>query len=208
MQRYREAFRKKVIPSYYSGHVHVAFFIIFELVTLFFIAPYVEWNLLSPIYILIGLFYGSTFTYFVHRFLLHSKIPGFKWAEKMHHWHHTFYPAYNMQYDHLSDIYMLFMPPWIQFLYFFVYSPILIFLLSFILPTAIVAHFAFAMILWYGIYEFAHWLEHRPANHFLMKFRPFAHIRHHHTVHHSKLQHEINFGIVETSWDYIFKTKL
>lgn len=130
MDRYRKNFRKKVIPRYYSGKFHVVFFSIIELSVILIIGPKCEWKIDSLLVVLMTLGYASTFTYFLHRFLLHRKLPGFGWAFKMHHWHHTFYQSHSMEYDHLDDVYMLLMPPWIQIFYFVIYLPGLVFVVE------------------------------------------------------------------------------
>jgi hypothetical protein len=169
-------------------------------------ASFVVWRPISLLYVFLSLFYATTFTYFLHRFLLHRPVPGLRWAHKMHTWHHTFYQSHEMEYDDLDDVYMLLMPPWIQLVYFFLYLPLLTFLLNFVFPTDVVAHFVFSLITWYGVYEFVHWVEHLPATHPLMCL-PGAHrLRRHHVLHHSK-KLEVNFGIVEPSLDYLFNTK-
>jgi hypothetical protein len=207
MERYRNAFRKKIIPWYYRGQFHVAIFSIIQIGAIFFIGSRLEWRISTFLVIFLALAYATTFTYFLHRFLLHHKLPGFGWAFKMHHWHHTFYQAHRMEYDHIDDVYMLLMPPWIQVFYYAVYLPGLILFAELFLPHYLILPFAFGLTLWYGIYELVHWIEHLPATHWLMKIPYMKSARQSHAIHHSKLKDVANFGIVEPSWDYIFKTK-
>lgn len=207
MERYRNAFRKKVIPWYYRGQLHVAIFSIIQLSAILVIGSRIEWKISSLLVVLLALGYATTFTYFLHRFLLHQKTPGFEWAFKMHHWHHTFYQSHRMEYDHLDDVYMLLMPPWIQIFYFVVYLPGLVLVAELFLPHDLILPFAFGLTLWYGIYELVHWIEHLPATHWSMRLPFMKSARQSHAIHHSKLKDVANFGIVEPSWDYIFKTK-
>ena len=207
MERYRKAFRQKVIPSYYSGFLHVVVFTFLEILAICVFAWKVEWSVYSVFYVLISLVYATTFTYFLHRYLLHRPVRGLKWAHKMHHWHHTFYQSTNMEYEGLNDLYMLLMPPWLQIFYYAIYLPGLVLLLSAFFPEVFVMHFAFSLTIWYGIYEFVHWIEHLPLSHPIMQNRLSKWLRRHHIVHHSKLKDQANFGIVEPSWDYILKTK-
>jgi cellulose synthase/poly-beta-1,6-N-acetylglucosamine synthase-like glycosyltransferase len=106
----------------------------------------------------------------------------------MHHWHHTFYKSRHMEYDEINDIYMLFMPPWLQLFYFLIYIPLLSMLLSLILPRFVVMHFIFSLTLYYACYELMHWLEHLPHTHPLMKIKLIEYMRRHHMVHHSTLK--------------------
>lgn len=207
MERYRKAFRHKVIPSYYKGSLHVLIFSMLELAAIILIGQMIEWNIYSPLYILGSLIYATTFTYFLHRFMLHRPVTGFKWAYKMHHWHHTFYKATHMEYDNLDDVYMLLMPPWLQLFYYAIYLPLLVLVLLLVFPEFIVMHFVFGFTLWYGIYELVHWIEHLSPAHILMQNKISQWLRQHHIVHHSKLKDKANFGIVEPSWDYILRTK-
>jgi hypothetical protein len=206
MDRYRNAFRKKVIPWYYRGSLHVTFFSIIQIMALIIVGTRIIWNIQSVMIVVSSLFYATTFTYFLHRFLLHRPIPGFKWAFKMHHWHHTFYKSHRMEYDKIDDVYMLLMPPWIQVFYYAVYLPALTLIVMQMFSEAYVLPFIFGLTLWYGIYELVHWIEHLPSGHITMKLPLMRKLRDHHVIHHSKLKDEANFGIVEPSWDYIFKT--
>ena len=207
MDRYRNAFRKKVIPWYYRGQVHVAIFSIIQLSAILIIGSRIDWKISSLLVVLLALGYATTFTYFLHRFLLHRKLPGLGWAFKMHHWHHTFYQAHRMEYDHLDDVYMLLLPPWIQVFYYAVYLPGLVLVAELFLPHHLILPFVFGLTLWYGIYELVHWIEHLPVSHWSMKLPFMKSARQSHAVHHSKLKDVANFGIVEPSWDYILKTK-
>ncbi|HXH29655.1 MAG TPA: sterol desaturase family protein [Bacteriovoracaceae bacterium] len=206
MQRYRRAFREKVIPRFYSGRAHLIIFFLLEMIALVWTGAQVDWTLGSPFFILLTLAYATTFTYFLHRFILHRRVPGFSWAHKMHHWHHTFYTSGVMEYDELDDVYMLLMPPWIQVFYYLVYLPLLIVILKPLLPMALVLHFIFAMTLWYALYESVHWVSHLPLDHVLLKVPGLRWMRQHHQVHHSRLKDVANFGIVEPGLDF-FRTK-
>jgi hypothetical protein len=137
LDRYRRAFRKKVIPGSYRGRLHVIIFGLLQAIAMGVSASYVNWRVTSVLYVALSLAYATTFTYFLHLFLLHRPVLGLRWAHRMHNWHHTFYQSHQMEYDDLDDVYMLLMPPWIQLLYFFLYLPGLTLLLSLVLPLRI-----------------------------------------------------------------------
>lgn len=207
--RYRNTFRKKVIPGYYRGETHIVIFTVMELMALIITALFINWHWWTPLVIMGSILQASILTYFIHRFLLHKKLPGFKWAHKMHHWHHTFYRPEKMTYDDLNDVYMLLMPPWLQLVYFVIYLPLMTLLIAYFAPISMVAilPFMLGLILWYGIYELIHWVEHLHPEHRLMNFSFISWLRRHHVIHHSHLKDEANFGIVEPSMDYLFGTK-
>ncbi|MFP5385806.1 MAG: sterol desaturase family protein [Bacteriovoracia bacterium] len=207
MERYRKAFREKVIPRYYSGALHVLLFALIQLVAIVFMGLKVSWSLKALGIVFLTLVYATTFTYFLHRFLLHRPVPGFRWAHKMHHWHHTFYKSSHMEYDSLNDVYMLLMPPWIQIFYYVVYLPALTFIVGMVFHDEVVFPFIFGLTFWYGLYELIHWIEHLPPDHVTMKIPFMRALRKHHVGHHSKLSDKVNFGIVEPSWDYILGTR-
>jgi hypothetical protein len=207
MDRYRRAFRKKVIPRHYSGIIHIALFSSIQLSAILIQGIFLEWSKNTLFILLLALMWGTTFTYFLHRFLLHKKLPFFDWAFKMHHWHHTFYQTQNMQYDHIDDIYMLLMPPWIQLLYYLIYLTGLIWVAGFFLSREFALTFSLGLTLWYGIYELVHWIGHLPENHWTMKIPCMEAVRKSHSIHHLKMKRVTNFGIVEPSWDYILGTK-
>lgn len=207
MERYRKAFRQKVIPWYYRGALHVTLFSVIQLAAIIYTGLHINWSVNAFLIIAGSLGYATTFTYFLHRFLLHRPVTGLKWAHKMHHWHHTFYQSRYMEYDSLDDVYMLLMPPWIQIFYYAVYLPLLTLLVGLVFSGEVVLPFIFGLTMWYGIYELVHWMEHLPSSHMAMKIPFMRQLREHHIIHHSKLKDEANFGIVEPSWDYIFGTK-
>lgn len=204
--RYRSAFRRKVIPSYYRGNWHIGIFLALEVFALLSTGIWMNWTWWTPLVILFSLTQASILTYFIHRWLLHHKLPGFSWAHKMHHWHHTFYRPTHMVYDNIDDIYMLLMPPWLQLFYFVILIPLGTFLMSHILPLSLIVPYVFGLILWYGMYETVHWIEHLSADHPIMRVSILNWLRRHHSIHHSELRDEANFGIVEPSMDYLFRT--
>ncbi|MBY0516553.1 MAG: hypothetical protein K2P81_06585 [Bacteriovoracaceae bacterium] len=209
LERYRKNFRQKVIPKYYSAKIHLLIFSAFEVASISISAKYIEWSWLSPLWIFLSIFWASTFLYFLHRFMLHRIVPGFAWAHKMHHWHHTFYQSENMEYDELNDVYMLLMPPWIQLIYFVLYLPFITWALSHLFPPVFVPHFIFALTVWYGLYELIHWIEHLSDKHMVMTFGWARKMkRHHRGHHHPKFKDARNFGIVEPTQDYLWGTKL
>lgn len=209
LNRYRQTFRRKVIPSYYNAKAHIIIFVTLEALALLITGLFINWNWWTPFIILASVMQASVVTYFIHRYMLHKKLVGFKWAHKMHHWHHSFYRSGKMTYDELNDVYMLLMPPWLQLVYYFVYLPLMVLLIAYLLPFKIgfILPFVFGLILWYGLYETVHWIEHLSQDNTLMKYKIFNWLRLHHIVHHSELKDEVNFGIVEPSMDYIFGTK-
>lgn len=209
IDRYRAIFRKKVIPNYYQGKSHILIFTSLEILSLIICGLFINWHWWTPLVIILSIYQASVLTYFIHRFLLHKKLPGFHWAHRMHHWHHTFYRPHKMTYDELNDVYMLLMPPWIQMLYFVIYLPIVTLLFAYLAPVkmVVILPFIFGMIMWYGIYELVHWTEHLSVDHPVMRFKFFSWIRRHHLTHHSDLRDHANFGIVEPTMDYLFRTK-
>lgn len=208
LSRYRATFRRTVIPSYYSAKLHILFFVAFEAVALLLIGVRIDWSWTVPLVVLVSFLWATVSLYFLHRFLLHRRVPGFAWAHKLHHWHHTFYQAHQMQYDALDDVYMLLMPPWIQLLYFAVYLPSVVGVCTLALPEPLVIQVAWGLTLWYGLYEAVHWIEHLPDSHPLLRLSFFRSMKRHHVVHHHpRLKDSRNFGIVEPSQDFLWGTK-
>jgi hypothetical protein len=209
LARYRRHFRSKVIPKHYSARVHITLFALFEVAALVITGLWVDWNRESPVWMVVSVAWASSALYLVHRFMLHRKLPGFAWAHKMHHWHHTFYQSFEMEYDQLDDVYMLLMPPWLQATYFLVYLPLVAWLLSQFLPATFVPHLVFTLTLWYGLYEVIHWVEHLPDTHPVMRQGWARAMKRHHVIHHHpKHKDSRNFGIVEPSQDYLWGSKL
>ncbi|MFZ4715664.1 MAG: sterol desaturase family protein [Bacteriovoracaceae bacterium] len=210
IDQYRQAFRAKVIPSYYNGKVHVFIFTILQMATTaYWFNKVPEWSLKSIPVILLSILWASWILYFTHRYLLHRKIWGLHWAFKMHHWHHTFYQETKLEYDESNDLYMLFMPPWLQSIYFFLYLPAIYLLLKPVVSEWALTLVISVLVVWYGAYELIHWICHLGKEHIIQRRFAWARwMKEHHRFHHHKIHKDhCNFGIVEPSMDYIFKTK-
>lgn len=208
LQKYREKFRKEVVPSYYSAKWHIFFLVI--MVLTFFIATLQQIQSFHWMGVLIfgaTIFYSNLHVYLIHRFTLHRRVWGLHWAHDMHIIHHQLYVDEKIEFEEWNDLYMLLMPPKILLMYYFVYCPLVLSIVYLILPLHLFWYSALGFSLWFGYYELIHFIEHMPRKHWIMKFPYFRFLRRFHEVHHSqKLKNIRHFDIAIPMFDYLFKT--
>ncbi len=205
---YRQYFRKEVLPSYYSGRLHILLLWLtipsLFLISVSFIDKFLWSGVLAAFLTLV---YCSLHLYLVHRFLLHQKVRFFGWAHKIHMHHHLIYDEKNLNYEHVDDLYMLLNPPGVFFMYYLLYLPLLLVPLYFILPAGVFPYVTSAFVIWFGFYEFVHFGEHAGGDSKFFNGPFFRWVQHHHSFHHDhKLMHKVSFDIVFPFFDFIFKT--
>lgn len=206
VQAYRIQFRKEILPAHYSGRWHLG--LLFTLVPTAFIysLTYIEkWEWQGLLAAIFFVFSIHLYFYWIHRFMLHKKMKFFNWAYKMHVCHHRLYDENNLAYEQINDIYMLLNPPFIALMYYFILGPIILVPLYLILPPNLFWYIVSAFIIWYGLYEAAHFIEHQDDRSKIFKFPPFRWLQNHHRQHHNhKIMNKVCFDITFPFNDYIF----
>lgn len=207
---YRTNFRKTVIPTWYSSKIQkifIALVFILSMIGIFYLSYH---NLFSIKWFFFAFFYHHTFIYFFHRYALHNRVKLFNWAFVMHVQHHAFYINSDMTPPQPNDAYMLLMPyhAVLGYLAYALIFPILIyFIFSFHLEF-IWANLT-AIGIYYGVYEFIHYISHLPKESKWMKITPLNFMRKFHTAHHDpKLKDLKHFDIAFPLYDFIFKSRI
>ena len=206
-EEFRKYFRSQVIPSYYSGLLHLLFSGTVLIGGSIFCLKHLnnvsnsEW-LLVPIMILVG----NLAIYCIHKYPLHRRIPLMKFAYKIHTLdHHSFFTEDNLVYDSMRDFYILLFPPFVVIFVGFFVGPLFGFIVAKLWSTNAGLLVCFGHYIYFVLYEIFHYVSHLPKDHFVMKFYPFAYMREHHKRHHTmSLMSHYNFNVVFPLCDKIF----
>lgn len=206
--KFRQQFREDIIPSFYSGQLHVLFN--FSTLLFAFLFPLTQLTNLTSFFLvlIIILILGNLVVFLIHKFILHQTHPLFKFAYKIHTiYHHQFFTDKNLVYDGPKDFYILFFPTWVVMGH-------IILMYGLIYQTPLfnnapdIAHLTFSFSnLYFLLYEILHYISHLPENSPLLKFPFFRIMRKHHLNHHNpKLMNSKNFNIVFPLFDFLFGT--
>ncbi len=209
LDTYRINFRKTVIPSWYQSKTQKLFIGLIFITSLIAIWLLLCFNLFAIHWFILAFLYHHTFIYFFHRYALHKKVKLFNWAFTMHVQHHTFYINSHMTPPQPNDAYMLLMPyhAVIGYLAYALILPILIFLIFNLNNDFVWANLT-AIGVYYGVYEFIHYISHQPVESKWMRFRLLNFMRKFHVIHHDpKRKDQKHFDIVFPLYDLIFKSK-
>jgi hypothetical protein len=206
VDRFRHYFKTNLLPKYYSPILQAI--VIFSSFMLGLIAPlFIDFSFAS--YFLM-MAYHHLFIYVIHRFLLHRPVWGAKWAYRMHIHHHSYFSETRMKNESPEDLYLIFMP-YRAVAGYVVYSLPGMLLLFLVLGFSvdIVLSGLLGLALYYGIYEFFHYLSHMSAGHWISHFRWARWMQAFHQNHHHKqYRNHKNFDVAGPALDYIFGTKL
>lgn len=203
---YRVQFRNEILPPNYSGKWHLGIlFTIVPVAFLYSITFIDKWDWRCFLGAITFIFLMHLYFYWIHRFMLHKKMKYFDWAYKMHVCHHRLYDENNLAYEQINDIYMLLNPPLIALMYYFVLGPIILVPLYFILPLNLFWYITSAFIIWYGLYEAAHFIEHQDNKSIIFKIPLFRWLQSHHRHHHNhRIMNKVCFDITFPFNDFIF----
>ena len=209
-KEYRELFRSKVIPSWYSGIAHILLNAVSTIATCLYISTWIEkltWQ--EACALPCTLLLANLSVYLIHKYPLHRPYPLIHSQTFAIHSlaHHRFYTDEHVVYEQRDDWFILFFPPLVVLSMIFIYLPIMYHLLPLFLPPNAVYLVMIGSILYFIFYEIFHYISHLPEEHFLLKIRVLRFIRQHHVYHHNpKLMYSHNFNIVFPVFDYLFGT--
>lgn len=151
---------------------------------------------------------GNFIIYFLHRFVLHQRIPFFDYGYKKHTlMHHHYFTDQLYGFDSLLDLDVIMFPFWFVFLLSLVVAPILG-LIALILFTKNVSLLTVIMVnVNFLAYELVHYCSHLDADSWIHRIALFRFMRNHHRLHHEMtLMSEKNFDIIVPFFDPLFKT--
>jgi len=207
---YRKKFHQENIGTHYSGLLHV-FFSTSCLVGTSLFCLYKLNNLTGLEYFILPfmLLFGNFTVYFIHKYLLHRRIPYMGSAYRRHTIeHHHYFTDEFIVVSSSKEFRILLFPPEIVIFVSFIWGPLVFWF--FAKTWSLNAGYLFWLghCIYFVLYEVFHFTSHLPTNHWALKFRPFAYMREHHKLHHNpKLMAQYNFNIVYPMSDLIFKSQ-
>ncbi len=207
--RYRDYFRKEVIPKYYYGPFHVLLNIFLLLGVIIFSATQIKLpSILEIITLPLMLIVGNLVVFVIHKYPLHRPIKFFMSPYNIHSkMHHQFFTDKHIVYDSHRDFYILFFPPEVVISFVFIFCPISLFLMSVFISLNVAYFFIMGAAIYFILYEVFHYASHLPIDHPLLKIPFFLYMREHHRIHHDPtLMRDYNFNIVYPLSDWLFKT--
>ncbi|MFT4141212.1 MAG: sterol desaturase family protein [Bacillus sp. (in: firmicutes)] len=182
---------KRVVKEFFLHTNIVIMFYVLLIFIIFLNVNFFTWIGITSC--LMGIIFYTINEYVTHRFIFHIKPPKnqflLKILRRLHYDHHV-YP---------DDLKLLFLPIWYS-------SPIflmcLLFLYGFARNVTITFSFGVGMITMFLIYEWKHYIAHKPI-------RPFTQfgrwLKKQHLLHHYKNEHYW-FGVSNPLYDFLFRT--
>ena len=206
---YRAHYRKNVIGAGYRPRLHLL------ATTLSVVGPAGFWfsqlRAIRPLELLIVpamLVFGSAFVWSLHRFVLHRRLPGLRFAYQLHtRRHHRFFTHDRSEPEQPCDLHTVLFPP--------AFGPsaaVVAGLIGWGIAQA-GAHnagclFAAMSALYFGLYELVHFASHLPAGHPVLRMPGLSALREHHRMHHVPvLMTQRNFNVVLPLFDWLLGTR-
>ncbi|MEI4800885.1 sterol desaturase family protein [Bacillus sp. NPDC077411] len=182
---------KRVIKEYFLQHDIVIMIGVLIAFIVFLNMKLFTW--IAAIAVIAGIIFYTINEYVTHRFLFHLKPPKnpflLKMLKRLHYDHHV-YP---------NDLKLLFLPVWYSLPGFAIYLCIVYGITS---NLTLTLSFGIGMIFMLLVYEWKHYIAHRP----IRPLTPYGRwLKKQHTLHHYKNENYW-FGVSNLFYDFLFKT--
>ncbi|WP_242217533.1 sterol desaturase family protein [Bacillus cereus group sp. BfR-BA-01380] len=182
---------KRVIKEYFFQHDIVIMIGVLIAFIVFLNMKLFTW--IAAIAVIAGIIFYTINEYVTHRFLFHLKPPKnpflLKMLKRLHYDHHV-YP---------NDLKLLFLPVWYSLPGFAIYLCIVYGITS---NVTLTLSFGIGMIFMLLVYEWKHYIAHRP----IRPLTPYGRwLKKQHTLHHYKNENYW-FGVSNLFYDFLFKT--
>ncbi|WP_440603157.1 sterol desaturase family protein [Bacillus sp. GB_SG_008] len=182
---------KRVIKEYFFQHDIVIMIGILIAFIVFLNMQLFTW--IAAIAVIAGIIFYTINEYVTHRFLFHLKPPKnpflLKMLKRLHYDHHV-YP---------NDLKLLFLPVWYSLPGFMIYLCIVYGTTS---SVTVTLSFGIGMIFMLLVYEWKHYIAHRP----IRPLTPYGRwLKKQHILHHYKNENYW-FGVSNLFYDFLFKT--
>ncbi|HYX37793.1 MAG TPA: sterol desaturase family protein [Oligoflexus sp.] len=210
IEQYRQIYRDKVIPGYYSGVLHLTFTLTTLVVAAALLFSQVRqptWMelLLIPVMLLLG----ELVVFVIHKFPLHRPLRGVApFTFRIHALqHHRFFTDACVTWRDTRDFHIMLFPPLAIIGYIVAGAPLLfgLFWLLFGVNAGWIG--AGMGAVYFLLYELVHFCSHLPEDHWVMRLGWMRYQREFHRLHHDpRYMDSHNFGVVYPLWDFVFKT--
>ena len=207
-ERHRQAIID-LIPRWYRPLPHLVLPSLFGLLVLVFAATRI--HALRPIELVavpVTVLVGFGFEWWVHRGVLHRRVPGVAVIYERHELqHHVVFTNADMAMRSLRELQMILMPAYAVLLIALFNAPIAV--LASRLVTANVGYiYLVTAMAFFLSYEWLHLAFHLPANHPIGRLGVIALLREHHRKHHDpRLMRSWNFNVTVPVFDALLRTR-
>jgi hypothetical protein len=207
-ERHRQAIIA-LIPSWYRPLPHLALPSLFGLLVLVFAVTQIQ--ALRPIELVavpVTLVVAFAFEWWVHRAVLHRRVPGLALIYDRHELqHHVVFTDADMAMRSPRELQMILMPAYSVLLIAVFNTPVA--LLSAWLVTPNVGHIYLVTAMGFFLsYEWLHLAFHLPASHPVGRLGVIAALREHHRRHHDpRLMRSWNFNVTVPVFDWLLRTQ-
>ena len=209
INRSREDFRKNILPKFYSPLLHI--FISFGLPGLAagYSIKHVDLTIMSS-YLWAAFFFSyiELSVYLLHRYPMHNHFKTMSWVYNFHaKIHHSLFTDIQNNIDSLKDIYMILFPPSLVIFFVLIFYSLNAYLLAHIFGSNVGWVYYFISNIYFLLYECFHLAGHSREDSIIRKIPLINDMGIHHQNHHNHSKmNSVNFGIVTSIFDRIFKT--
>jgi len=209
-KKYREWYKKEILPKNYSPIVHLGVNIglLLSAILVHFVMVK-DWSFLSLVLMIMIFFLGNVVVFILHKYPLHRRYKWWTFPYDTHTVeHHRYFTAETITFDSSMDFNAVFFPMSVVAGFTFIGQPLIYFAVSYYLGADVGHVLAGSAAGYFLMYEFFHWASHLAKDHFLMNVPWILYMRQHHLAHHNpRLMSRYNFGIVDPIVDFIMGTK-
>ncbi len=207
-ERHRQAIID-LIPRWYRPLPHLALPSLFGLLVLVFAATRI--HALRPIELLavpVTVLVGFAFEWWVHRSVLHRRVPGVAVIYERHELqHHVVFTDADMAMRSPRELQMILMPAYAVLLIALFNAPIALLAARFVTANVGYIYLVTAMAFFLS-YEWLHLAFHLPAGHPIGRLGVIAVLREHHRRHHDpRLMRSWNFNVTVPVFDGLLRTR-
>ncbi len=209
LKKLRDDYRKNILPSSYSGALHLILSILGALGLIVLASTQIKRRSYGDLlFIPIAFLIANVVEYLAHRFLLHRPIKYFMVAFKEHTiLHHSFFTHDAIEIETSKDFHrVLFSPSAVFFFIFIIGTPIFLMIAHFTHPS--IGWISFIVgVSYYMFYEMVHTICHLHDHHWAFKIPGARFLKRFHQSHHNpKLMQQYNFNVLLPVSDWLFRT--
>jgi hypothetical protein len=209
LKKLRDDYRQNILPTFYSGPLHLSLSILGALGLILFAITQIELRSHADLlFIPVAFLIANVVEYLAHRFLLHRPIKVLMVAFKEHTiLHHSFFTHEAIEIESSQDFHRVLFSPYAVFFFIFIIgTPIFLTIAHFTHPS--VGWISFIVgVSYYMFYEMVHTICHLHDAHWTFKIPGMRFIKSFHRSHHDpKLMRNYNFNVLIPVSDWIFGT--
>jgi hypothetical protein len=207
LKKFREDYRKNILPSWYSGKAHIIFTLSSALTMMFFGLSQINLNRPGIVWSLIPLvFLTNSVEYLAHRFILHRRI---KFLERAYYehtvLHHHFFTHEALEIETSRDFHRVLFSPFAVFFFIFIIGAPIYSLIAYLIAPDFGWMGFVTGAGYYLCYEIIHTICHLPDQHHIFMVPGTRYLKEFHRCHHDpSLMRDWNFNVLVPLSDRLF----